>query len=63
MDIMDIDLYQLVRELLTDYNDNFIGCPDQEIVEEVVECIDTTIDEDHLVEHILEIVDRLFEED
>ena len=58
-----VDLYQLVRELLTDYNDNFIGCPDSEIVEEVVECIDTTIDEDHLVDHILEILDRLFEED
>lgn len=58
-----IDLYQLVRELLTDYNDNFIGCPDSEIVEEVVECIDTTVSEDQLVDHILEIVDRLFEED
>ena len=55
-----VDVYQLVRDLLTDYNDNFIGCPDSEIVEEVVECIDPSIGIDELVDHILEIVDRLF---
>lgn len=60
---MRFDVYQLVRELLTDYNDNFIGCPDSEIVEDVVECIDPTIGEDQLVDHILEIVSRLFDED
>lgn len=58
---MGIDLHQLVRELLTDYNDNFIGEPDEEIIEEVIECIDPTIEEDQLVEHIEEILDRLFE--
>ena len=30
-------LHQLVRELLTDYDDNFIGEPCEEVIEEIIE--------------------------
>lgn len=58
---MKIDLHQLVRELLTDYDDNFVGAPDEEIIEEVIECINPSINEDQLIDHILEIISNLFD--
>ena len=31
------DLYDIIEDILTDYDDNFIGRPDTEIVWEIVE--------------------------
>ena len=63
---MKWDLYQLVRELLTDYNDNFVGEPCQEIIEEVVgylqEDLDNGgIDDDEIIDHAYEIIGNLFD--
>ena len=51
-----------VREYLTDFNDNFIGCPDTEIVNEVLGYVDMGRHLTHngIINQIHEICDRLF---
>lgn len=33
------ELRDMVEEYLTDYNDNFVGAPDEDIVDEVLELV------------------------
>ncbi len=56
------DLYDIAKGILTDYNDNFVGDPCQEIVEEVVSYIeDTDITESQAREQIEEIAHNMFD--
>lgn len=51
-----------VREYLTDYNDNFIGEPCQEIIEEVLVCIDMRryLTHEGVINEIHSICERMF---
>lgn len=61
------NLYQVVRELLTGYDDNFVSEPCEEIIEEVVEEVEEILEseegltEDEIMEIINEVIDNLFE--
>lgn len=55
------DLYDIVREMLTDYNANFVGEPCSEIVQEVVECIDDGIADDEVCDAIQYVISNMFD--
>ena len=55
------NLCDMVCEMLTDYNDNFIGEPCEEIVQEVVECIDDGIADNEVCDAIQEVISDLFD--
>lgn len=59
------NLHDLVREILTDYNDNFIGEPCEEIVEEtaeeVMKQLDGVTDEEIVYHTIDRVVSMLFD--
>lgn len=54
------ELHNLVKELLTLYNDNFVSEPCDEIVEDVIEEMDETDKVDSST--VAEAVDRIMEE-
>lgn len=59
------NLHDLVREILTDYNDNFIGEPCEEIVEEtaeeVMKQLDGVTDEEIVYYTINRVISMLFD--
>lgn len=54
------DLWDYVRDYLTDFNDNFVGEPCSEIIEEVLEQVDDCISIDEMIKEIHEICDNMF---
>lgn len=57
------DLWDYVKDYLTDYSDNFIGVPDSEIIEEVLNQVDDDISEEEMIKQIEEICENMFGED
>lgn len=59
------NLHDLIREILTDYNDNFIGEPCEEIVnetaEEVMKQLDGATDEEIVYYTINRVISMLFD--
>lgn len=54
------DLWNYIKEYLTDFNDNFIGEPCSEIIEEVLEYVDDDLSVDDAVNQIHQICDNMF---
>ena len=57
------DLWNYVEDYLTDYSDNFVGAPDSEIIEEVLEEVDDDLSEKEIIKQIEEICSNKFDQE
>ena len=57
------DLWDYVKDYLTDYSDDFIVVPDSEIIEEVLDQVDDDISEEEMIKQIGEICENMFGEE
>lgn len=54
------DLWGYVKDYLTDFNDNFVGEPCSEIIEEVLDYVDDGLSLDDTLEQIHKVCDNMF---